>query len=53
MPLSEAGNKILHNMVQEYGSKKGKKVFYSKENMGGKFSQIVKKHSRMRKRYKK
>ena len=46
MPLSEAGRKILHAMIQEYGNKKGKKVFYAKENKGGKFAEIVKKYKK-------
>jgi len=34
MPLSEAGRKILKNMIKEYGAKKGKEVFYASENKG-------------------
>jgi len=49
MPLSEAGNRILSKMIQEYGSKKGKSVFYAKENKGGKFAEIVRKHSKKKK----
>lgn len=32
MPLSKKGAKILRNMEREYGSKKGKSVFYASIN---------------------
>lgn len=34
MPLTKKGEKILHAMQREYGSKKGKQVFYASENAG-------------------
>jgi hypothetical protein len=34
MPLTRKGEKILHAMVQEYGPKKGKSVFYASANKG-------------------
>ncbi len=34
MPLNEKGEKIKKAMMQEYGSKKGEKVFYASENKG-------------------
>lgn len=34
MPLTKKGEKILSNMEKEYGTKKGKKVFYASENKG-------------------
>lgn len=36
MPVSDyykgSGEKVMHNMVKEYGAKKGKKVFYATVN---------------------
>jgi hypothetical protein len=32
MPLTAKGEKILHHMVEEYGAKKGKSVFYASAN---------------------
>ena len=32
MPLSASGEKVLSNMQKEYGSKKGKSVFYASIN---------------------
>jgi hypothetical protein len=46
MPLSASGNKIMNAMIREYGSKKGKSVFYAKENKGGKFVDIVRKYKK-------
>lgn len=34
MPLNPKGQKILANMTQEYGAKRGKSVFYASINSG-------------------
>ena len=34
MPLTEKGQTILTAMVKQYGSKKGKQVFYASQNKG-------------------
>ena len=34
MPLSAKGKKIMTNMKKEYGSEKGKQVFYASRNAG-------------------
>lgn len=34
MPLTTKGKKIMRNMVEEYGPKKGKSVFYASRNSG-------------------
>ena len=34
MPLTKKGKKIMAAMVNEYGAKKGKKVFYASRNKG-------------------
>ena len=34
MPLSTKGNKILKNIKKQYGTKKGKSVFYAMERSG-------------------
>ena len=34
MPLSKKGKKILTSTKKQYGSKKGKSVFYAMENSG-------------------
>lgn len=34
MPLTPKGKKILSSMKKEYGSKKGKQVFYASQNKG-------------------
>jgi len=34
MPLTKKGKKIKKAMEEEYGSKKGEKVFYASENAG-------------------
>ena len=34
MPLTSKGSKIMKSMTKEYGSKKGKKVFYASRNKG-------------------
>lgn len=34
MPLSAKGSKIMESMKKEYGSDKGKQVFYASKNKG-------------------
>jgi hypothetical protein len=34
MPLNKKGKKILKAVEKEYGTKKGKQVFYAMENKG-------------------
>jgi hypothetical protein len=34
MPLTSKGSKIIANMQDEYGEKKGKSVFYASRNAG-------------------
>ena len=34
MPLTKKGSKILKAMEKEYGTKKGKEVFYASQNKG-------------------
>lgn len=34
MPLTKKGEEIYAAMVQEYGSKKGRRVFYASQNKG-------------------
>lgn len=34
MPLTGKGRKVLRAMVRQYGSKKGKQVFYASESKG-------------------
>ncbi len=34
MPLTKKGSKIEKAMTKEYGSKKGKEVFYASKNKG-------------------
>jgi hypothetical protein len=34
MPLTSKGKKIMSAMVKQYGSKKGKSVFYASKNKG-------------------
>ena len=34
MPLTSKGKKILKDMEEEYGSKKGKEIFYASANKG-------------------
>lgn len=34
MPLTKKGQKIMDNMKSEYGSEKGKQVFYASRNKG-------------------
>jgi hypothetical protein len=35
MPLTKAGQRTLRRMMLQYGSKKGKEIFYAKENSPG------------------
>jgi hypothetical protein len=44
MPLSTKGNKILKSMKKQYGTKKGKSVFYAMEH-SGKLKSVKKKTS--------
>ena len=44
MPLSEKGKKILKGMKKQYGTKKGKSVFYAMEQ-SGKLKSVTKKTS--------
>ena len=32
--MTKKGEKIMNNMMSEYGSEKGKKVFYASKNKG-------------------
>ena len=32
MPLTKTGKKVVHEMMKEYGSEKGKSIFYAKMN---------------------
>lgn len=34
MPLSKKGAKIMRSMKKQYGSKKGKSIFYATKNKG-------------------
>jgi len=34
MPLTKKGQRIRHKMEEEYGTKKGKSVFYASRNKG-------------------
>ena len=34
MPLTKKGQKIMRSMKQEYGEKKGERVFYASRNKG-------------------
>ena len=34
MPLTKKGRSIMTSMLKEYGSKKGKQVFYASRNKG-------------------
>ena len=47
MPMTKKGEKIMHAMMKEYGSKKGKKVFYASENKAT--IKGVAKHRRLKK----
>ena len=41
MPLKKTGKKILLQMKKEYGSKKGTRIFYSKENADSGFARLI------------
>lgn len=43
MPLSKTGTSLMRKFIEMYGSKKGKRIFYSKENSDKKFAHAVKK----------
>ena len=47
MPLTKKGRKIMSAMKKQYGSKKGKQVFYASENKGRIAG--VAKHNRLKK----
>ena len=34
MPLTKKGKKIMSNMISQYGTKRGKEVFYASKNAG-------------------
>jgi len=34
MPLTKKGKKIMSSMKEQYGSKRGKQVFYASKNKG-------------------
>lgn len=34
MPLTDKGEKIMGNMVREYGAEAGKRIFYASRNKG-------------------
>ena len=46
MPLNKTGKKILTSIKKQYGSKKGKSVFYAMEN-SGKLKRVKNKTSRV------
>ena len=46
MPLGSTGQSILNAFVQEYGGKKGKRIFYSKENADPKFRKLIRRKKR-------
>lgn len=41
MPLSKTGKKVLGKFEEEYGAKKGKSVFYAKENKDKSFAHAM------------
>ncbi len=51
MPLTKTGKKVLRKFEGEYGSKKGKSVFYAKEHKDKGFAQAMTKalHRTMKK----
>lgn len=51
MPLGGAGKDILKAFIQEYGPKRGKSIFYAKENKSAKFARLIK-HGKRKKRRK-
>jgi len=40
MPMGEKGHKVMSSFMEQYGSKKGKKVAYATANKKGKKSKI-------------
>lgn len=48
MPLTKKGKKIMSAMKKEYGSKKGKSVFYATKNKGKIKGVEKKKHGKKR-----
>lgn len=34
MPMTKKGKKVMSKMMEEYGPRKGKEVFYASENKG-------------------
>jgi len=49
MPLGSAGRDVLKAFIQEYGPKRGKSIFYAKENKDPKFARRMKGKRRRRK----
>jgi hypothetical protein len=49
MPLTSKGREIMANMLKEYGSKKGKQVFYASRN-AGKIKEVDPESSKVSKR---
>ena len=43
MPLSGKGESALAGFVRQYGAKRGKRIFFKKENSDPKFARMVKK----------
>jgi len=50
MPLTKVGQKILRNMMREYGASKGKHVFYAMENAGSLTRKAIKRRKRRKRR---
>ena len=48
MPLTKKGKKIMSAMKREYGSEKGKQVFYASKNKG-RISSVDKKRKKLSK----
>jgi len=46
MSLNKTGKKVLKEFKKEYGEKKGKSVFYAKENKSKSFANTVAKRKR-------
>lgn len=51
MPLTHTGKKVLGKFEHEYGTKKGKSVFYAKENKSKNFAHAMTKalHGKLKK----
>ena len=41
MPMTNTGSKVMSRFVKEYGSKKGKSVFFGKVNSSHNFGKAV------------